>query len=53
MIIEKDKVLNKWVLFKRDRSVFCEVKKGSRNELINYCKKKKWSYKIVKNDKTF
>lgn len=50
MIIEKDKILGKWIMFKKVGSIYFEVKRGLRNELINYCKNKKWSYKIVKHD---
>lgn len=50
MIIEKDKILEKWIMFKKVGSIYFEVKRGLRNELINYCKNKKWSYKIVKHD---
>lgn len=50
MIIEKCKELNTWILFKQDGSAYYEKKRGKRNDLINYCKQKKWSYKIVKHD---
>jgi hypothetical protein len=44
MIIEKDIILNKWVLWKICENLKLEIKRGTKKELKDYCKKKK--YKI-------
>jgi hypothetical protein len=41
MIITKDILLNKWVLWKKYDNLQIEIKRGTKKELKDYCNKKK------------
>lgn len=41
MIITKDILLNKWVLWKKYDNLQIEIKRGTKKELKDYCNKKR------------